>query len=69
MRTLEGAPRTAGLKRDLALLRRIAAMLFQYLVPGGRLRREYRRKEERGEIYWVDAAGPTEHREEPLRRR
>lgn len=44
-------------------------MLYQYVFPGGRLRREYRRSEARGEIYWVDAAGPTRHREEPLRRR
>jgi hypothetical protein len=69
MRTLEEAPRAGGLERDLALLRRIVAMLFQYIVSGGRLRREYRRKEARGEIYWVDASGPTQHREEPLRRR
>jgi hypothetical protein len=67
MRTLDAASRTAGLKRDVALLLRLAAMLFQYLVPGGRLRREYRRREARGEVYWVDAAGPTRHREEPLR--
>ena len=44
-------------------------MVFQYLVPGGRLRGEYRRKAARGEVYWVDAAGPTRHREEPLRPR
>ena len=41
-------------------------MVFQYVVPGGRLRREYRRKAARGEVYWVDAAGPTRHREEAL---
>ena len=69
MRTLEGVPRTTGLRRDAALLWRLAVMLFQYLVPGGRLRREYRRKEARGEVYWVDASGPTRHREEALRRR
>jgi len=44
-------------------------MVFQYVVPGGRLRREYRRKAARGEVYWVDAAGPTRHREEALHRR
>ena len=69
MRTLEGAPRTGGFRRDLALLRRIASMVFQYLLPGGRLRRQYRRREARGEVFWVDASGPTQHREEPLRSR
>ena len=68
MRTLEGSSRTAGLRRDLALLLRLAAMLFQYLIPGGRLRREYRRKEARGEVCWVDASGPTRHREEAVHR-
>ena len=68
MRTLEAAQATAGLKRDLALLQRIAGMLLQYVFAGGRLRREYRRKEARGEVYWVDASGPTRHCEEPLRR-
>ena len=68
MRTLPSAPSASGFRRDLALLRRIAGMLVQYLLAGGRLRREYRRKQARGEVYWVDAAGPTRHREEPLRR-
>ena len=68
MRTLDTASRTLGLKRDVGLLLRLGAMLFQYLVPGGRLRREYKRKEARGEVYWVDASGPTRHREEALHR-
>ena len=68
MRTLPSAQNTSGFRRDLALLRRIAGMLVQYLFAGGRLRREYRRKQARGEVYWLDAAGPTRHREEPLRR-
>jgi hypothetical protein len=55
--------------RDLALLRRIAGMVWEYWFAGGRLRREYRRKEARGEVFWVDASGPTRHREEPLRPR
>jgi hypothetical protein len=66
MRTLESAP-ASSFRRDLALARRIAVMLFQYLVQGGRLRREYRRREARGEVFWVDAAGPTRHREEAIR--
>jgi len=69
MRTLHVVQARAGLRRDLALLWRIAGMVFQYVVPGGHLRREYRRKTARGEVYWVDAAGPTRHREEPLRPR
>jgi hypothetical protein len=68
MRTLHALP-TAGLRRDVALLRRIASMVFQYLIAGGRLRREYRRREARGEVLWLDASGTTQHREEPLRRR
>ncbi|HEY7409372.1 MAG TPA: hypothetical protein VII13_01445 [Vicinamibacteria bacterium] len=67
MRTLQAAPATA-LRRDLGLLWRIAGMVLEYVVAGGRLRREYRRREARGEVLWVDAAGPTRHREEPLRR-
>jgi hypothetical protein len=66
MRTLEST-QSFGLRRDLVLLQRIGLMLFQYLVAGGRLRREYRRKEARGETFWLDAGGPTRHREEPLR--
>jgi len=69
MRTLHAAQSATGLRRDLALLRRIAGMVFEYLLAGGRLRREYRRKEARGEVFWVDASGPTRHREEPLRGR
>ena len=69
MRTLHVVQARAGLRRDLALLWRIAGMVFQYVVPGGRLRREYRRRAARGEVYWVDAAGPTRHREEALHRR
>jgi hypothetical protein len=69
MHTLDGGGGTAGWSRDLALLWRIAAMIWQYCVPGGRLRRAYRRKEARGETYWVDAAGPTHHREEAARPR
>ena len=69
MRTLDTAHQVGSVRRDLALLLRIAGMVFQYVVEGGRVRRAYRRKEARGEVYWVDAAGPTRHREAPLGQR
>ena len=69
MRTVQAAQRESRLRRDVALLWRIAGMVIQYAFAGGRLRREYRRKEARGEVYWLDAAGPTRHREAPLHRR
>jgi len=67
MRTLD-APLERSWRRDLALLVRIGGMLVGYLVVGGRLRRRYRALEARGETFWVDEEGPTEHREAPLRR-
>jgi len=69
VRTRDDAPANGGWRRDLALLRRMAGMLLQYWTAGARQRRAYRRCEARGEVYWVDAAGPTRHREEALRRR
>ena len=66
MRTLDSSP-SSTLRRDLALAWRIAVMLFQYTFAGGRLRREYRRREARGEVFWVDASGRTRHREEAMR--
>jgi hypothetical protein len=69
MRTLEGIAPTAALRRDLRLLWRMAVMLLRYWTVGGRMRREYRKREARGEVYWVDAGGPTRHREEALRHR
>jgi len=47
----------AGLLGDLRLIRRMAAMLWRYWTVGGRLRREYRRREARGEVLWVDEQG------------
>jgi hypothetical protein len=41
----------------------MAGMLWFYSTEGARLRRAYRDCEARGETYWVDAAGPTRHRE------
>jgi hypothetical protein len=69
MHTLDSTRGESRLVRDLKLLRRMAAMLYGYFAVGGRLRREYRRRERRGEMFWVDEAGPTQHREEPLRHR
>lgn len=68
LRTLDSRGAAASWRRDLALLRRMAGMLLQYWTAGARLRRAYRRCEARGEILWVDAEGPTQHREEGLRR-
>jgi hypothetical protein len=69
MHTLDSSRGESRLTRDLKLLRRMAAMLYGYFAAGGRLRREYRRRERRGEMFWVDEAGSTRHREEPLRHR
>jgi hypothetical protein len=66
MHTLDGPRDESRLMRDLKLLGRMAAMLFGYCVPGGRIRREYRRRERRGETLWLDEAGPPRHREAPL---
>jgi hypothetical protein len=69
VRTLQATSSRRALRRDIELLRRMAGMLVQYWTSGARLRRAYRRCEARGEILWVDALGPTRHREEALRRR
>ena len=42
------------LGRDLRLLLRIIKIVLTYLVEGRRIRRAYRVKESRGEIFWVD---------------
>lgn len=68
MRTID-APPAQGLRRDLALAWRIGGMLLQYFLVGGRLRREYRRREARGDVYWVDGALGTPHRDDGLRGR
>lgn len=68
MRTLDSAGTKGTLRRDLTLLWRMAGMLAVYWTVGTRLRRAYRRCEERGQVFPVDARGPTRHREEALRR-
>ncbi len=42
--------------RNLKLLWRIASMAADYFRTGGAIRRSYREKERRGEIYYVDEA-------------
>lgn len=42
------------LSRDLRLLLRIIKMVVAYFAEGRRIRNAYRRKESRGEIFWVD---------------
>jgi hypothetical protein len=69
VRTIDGERPGSMLRRDLSLLRRMAAMLVQYATAGAALRRRYRRCQESGEVLWVDALGKTRHREEPLRPR
>lgn len=69
MRTLDAAGAPRAWRRDLALLLRMARMLVQYSTAGARVRRAYRRCAARGDVFWVDALGPTRHREEALRRR
>ena len=59
MRTVDYNPepnesRWKKLRRDLALIRRLLAMTFYYWTKGGKLRDEFRRCEERGEVYYVD---------------
>jgi hypothetical protein len=68
VRTLAAAG-TNALRRDLALLWGMTRMLLQYWTVGARLRGAYRRCQARGEVFWVDATGPTRHREEALRHR
>jgi hypothetical protein len=68
MHTLDPARGERPWRRDLKLLFQMAGMLFGYFWVGGRLRRRYRALEARGETFWVDEEGPSEHREAALRR-
>ncbi|HIG46213.1 MAG TPA: hypothetical protein EYQ20_07245 [candidate division Zixibacteria bacterium] len=45
--------------RDGRLLLRIAHMLYAYLIGGRRIRRVYRAKESRGEVFLVDEEMPS----------
>ena len=58
-RTLDGMYTTRGslwsrLMRNVRLLLRIGTQMFDYFVTGARIRREYRRRKARGEVYWLD---------------
>lgn len=58
-RTLDGMFTTSGsvwsrLARNVRLFLRIAAQLIDYSVNGTRIRRSYRAKEARGDVYWLD---------------
>ena len=51
---LEDAGLFRRLRRDLGLLVYIGKMIWMWTVVGGRVRRDYTRREDRGEIYWID---------------
>lgn len=58
MRTIEeeGAPgsRWARVARDLRVLRRLLRLVGGYFVTGARVRRRYRQRQRRGEVFFVD---------------
>lgn len=45
---------TSRAKRNAKLLLRLARMVKAYFTTGASIRRDYREKERRGEIYYVD---------------
>ena len=47
---------TARVKRDVRLLGKIASMVLAYFTTGRAIRRAYRDKARRGEVYYVDEA-------------
>jgi hypothetical protein len=55
-------------RRDLALLRRLAAIAVYYATAGVRLRRTYRRCQARGETLWLDAGDGPRHRDDAVER-
>jgi hypothetical protein len=58
MRTIEVAvaaeSRRAQLARDLRVLRRMLRLVWAYFLTGALVRRRYRRKQRRGEVFFVD---------------
>lgn len=58
MRTIEDAAAVetawARAVRDLRLLRRLARLVWSYSFRGALIRRRYRQKERRGEVFYVD---------------
>lgn len=64
MRTIESQSAGVGsrwgrARRDLALLRRLASMVWAYALEGGRVRRQYRARASSGGTYWVDGDEAT----------
>jgi len=58
MRTIDDAAaaesRWAQMERDLRVLRRLLRLVWVYFVTGGLVRRRYRQKQRRGEVFLVD---------------
>ncbi len=58
MRTFEGGvavgSRRAQVARDLRVLRRMVRLVSAYFLTGALLRRRYREKQRRGEVFFVD---------------
>ncbi len=58
MRTIEGGvaagSRWAQVARDLRVLRRMLRLVWVYFLTGALLRRRYRQKQRRGEVFFVD---------------
>ena len=58
MRTIEDSviagSRRARIARDLRVLLRIVRLLRAYLLTGALVRRRYRRRQRRGEVFFVD---------------
>jgi hypothetical protein len=58
MRTIEDAAvpesRRAQVARDLRVLRRMLRLLGAYFLTGALVRRRYRQKQRRGEVFFVD---------------
>jgi hypothetical protein len=46
-------------RRNVSLLRRMVLMIYGYFTVGRRVRRIYREKEARGEIFYVDEDMPS----------
>ena len=58
MRTIEDGiaaeSRWAQVTRDLRVLWRVLRLVWRYFVIGALVRRRYRRKQRRGEVFFVD---------------
>ena len=59
MRTIDGKFTTSTsiwsrVWRDARLLVRLGKQIIQYWTVGFRIRRSYRKKEARGEVFWLD---------------